>query len=52
MSAPGKPHRRMATRSSHIRIDVITDPRMQKNFFAYHKISLPVEDLGWVRVED
>jgi len=23
-----------------------------KNFFAYHEISLPVEDLGWVRVED
>jgi len=23
-----------------------------KNFFAYHEISLPVEELGWVRVED
>lgn len=23
-----------------------------KNFFAYHEISLPAEDLGWVRVEE
>jgi len=23
-----------------------------KNFFAYHEISLPVEELGWVRVEE